>query len=220
MEFELLHDLESGRLRFKIDGKVIKDWQEANPTPDLMGTYLHFGTQQGTETRISRIVISSWDGSLETPWGAEDGNRQIRLLGRGGMDPDEAELTEEETPPETGIELRNGDRVSGEVVAIADRVVTLETDFGEFQLPVARLRRFALRTPEEAADPELCWKPLRQRGDVRAWFPGGGHITFKLLGLEEGKLIGASQTFGEAGFDLGAFSRIEFNLYRPTATSG
>jgi hypothetical protein len=49
-------------------------------------------------------------------------------------------------------------------------------------------------------------------GDVRAWFPEGGRITFRMDDLKDGKFTGFSQQFGTAEFDISAFERIEMNL--------
>ncbi len=213
LRFEILQDLTTGRFRLSIDGRVIDDWIEGAPSPEKMGAFLHFSADQGNGTRISRIMVTDWDGLIDGEWGENvaGGNRMFQLGGL--MEPEEEEPEEEE--PEPGIRLRNGDRVEGEIVEIREGVVRLKTVFNEFELPVNRLRSFALRTAEEAADPELRWEPIRRRGDVRAHFSDGGHVTFQLTALEDGRLVGASQTFGSGRFDLGAFSRIEFNLYPP-----
>ncbi len=51
------------------------------------------------------------------------------------------------------------------------------------------------------------------KGDVRAWWHDGGHVTFQLKAIDGNSVTGYSQSFGEQKFDLNAFSRIEFNIY-------
>ncbi|MCH7225311.1 hypothetical protein [Haloferula sp. A504] len=214
IRFEILQDLTTGRFRLMIDGRIIDDWQEAAPDPAKMGSFIHFLADHSNGTRISRIAITSWDGVVDGEWGQDRRNFGGRMFQFQNMDEPEPDESEASGPDESqGIKLRNGDLVDGEIVEIADGMVRLKTSFNEFELPVSRLRSFALRTAEEAANPELRWEPIRRKGDIRASFTDGGRLTFQLVGFEDGHLIGRSQTFGEARFDLGVFSSLEFNIY-------
>lgn len=204
---ELMQDLVSGRIRFVLDGRVVADWREPGPEAGNLGGALHFHSDNPGLLKISRIRMSSWDGIVEGEW-QEQG--AIFFDEEAVEEPPPAEVV-----PDASIVLRNGDRIEGDMQGIDAGLVNIQTEFKEIQLPVSRLRSFALRTAEEAADPELCWKPIRRRGDVRAWFADGGHITFQLDSVDQDSIRGNSQTFGEAEFDLAAFNRIEFNLYRP-----
>lgn len=201
---ELLHDMITGRIRFILGGRIVADWTEPAPGAGKLGSVLHFLSDSGKEIRISRIRVTSWDGIIEGKWQ------------EAGMDPfgeDEPEDDESKNLHPTGITLRNGDNIEGDTMGIENGLVKLKTELGEFELPVSRLRSFALRTAEEAANPELTWKPILRNGDIRAHFTEGDHITFQLIGLGEDSIRGKSQTFGEADFDLSTFNRLEFNLY-------
>ncbi|MEP4079709.1 hypothetical protein [Haloferula sp.] len=201
---ELLQDTVAGRVRFMLDGRVVADWRELAPGAGKLGGVVHFHSDSGKDLRVSRIRVASWDGTVEGKWR------------EGGVDPFGGEEPDEETkktPQPAGITLRNGDNIEGDTTGIKDGLVMLKTDLGEFELPVSRLRSFALRTAEEAADPELTWKPILRNGDIRAHFAEGDYITFQLTGFGKETIHGRSQTFGEAEFDLSAFERLEFNLY-------
>lgn len=204
---EILQDRISGRIRLMLDGRIAADWKEQAPNDKSMGSFLHFLGDMQSSIEISRIRITTWDGLIDGEW------KDVQMGLRGFQQP--AEGPKENEPEEEGILLRNGDRILGDAVGIEDGKVRLKTSFKEFSLPVSRLRTFALRSAEDANDPELCWKPIRRAGDIRAWFPHGGAFTFELIGIEDGKLTGRSQTFGDAAFDLDAFSRLEFNIYAP-----
>jgi small nuclear ribonucleoprotein (snRNP)-like protein len=204
---ELLLDRKSGQIRLVVDGRVAQDWTDGEADSIHGGDGMHFNTQDGTPFRVSRIEVTTWDGILE------------------GKPPeqDEGFLNEEDTPepePEqpmdpSRIRLRNNDQIAGKLLGIDDGRIRVEAPFGEMKLPVSRLRTFLLHTDEERENPDLgLWeKPIRRNGDIRAWFPDGGHITFRLLATGNGKLEGDSQTFGKASFDMTAFSRLEFNIH-------
>lgn len=204
---EILHDQLTGRIRFMLGGRVIADWREPAPGGGDPGGALHFEAQPGGAIRISRIRLTSWDGQIEGEW-QENGIEFI-----------DEDMGEEPAPKVeetgTGINLRNGDRVDGQIQGIENGIVKLASSYGEIELPVSRLRSFSLRTEEEAADPNLRWEPIKRAGDVTAWFTDGGRITFDLTGFEGDTVRAKSQTFGEAEFDLGAFTRIEFNIHLP-----
>lgn len=206
---ELLQDVEAGRFQLLIDGRMIGNWRDPAPEAGKLGTSVHFLCEQEAPLSISRIQLSSWDSQ---PDGQDPELAPFEQL--HPLD-DESEAEESTDSSPTPILLANGDRIEGKALGIGNHRVTIETTYKTFELPVSRVRSFALRTPEEAADPELTWKPRRRAGDIRASFTNGGHLTFELVGLGDTSLRGRSQTFGEAEFDLGVFSRLEFNLYRP-----
>jgi hypothetical protein len=106
------------------------------------------------------------------------------------------------------MELRNGDTIEGELLAIENGKVRLKTPFREVSLPVGALRSVALKP----VDLERC---KRENGDVRAWFPDGSSVVFRLDAVGEGTLSGSSQNFASSEFKMSAFSRIEFNIYEP-----
>jgi hypothetical protein len=208
VRLEILQDLTSGIVRFRVADRTLADWRDNDPNPEAMGSFLRFTNPSSEELRISRIRLTTWDGILEGGFTADADPFDFRIDSEPPPDP------QPEPGDQGGIALRNGDMVGGEMLGIRDGQVRLKTPFKEFSLPVSRLRDFPLRTEAEAADPELRWEPIRRNGDVRAWFADGGRVTFRLDTFANGKLTGTSQTFGEASFDLAAFQRIDFNLYR------
>jgi hypothetical protein len=106
------------------------------------------------------------------------------------------------------IELRNGDSIVGQILSIIDGMMTVKTPFREVKLPVEALRTVALKPAEF----ERC---KRENGDIRGWFPDGSFMVFRLDEVSEGLLTGYSQHFGTARFNMAAFNRIEFNIYKP-----
>ena len=51
------------------------------------------------------------------------------------------------------------------------------------------------------------------KGDIKAYFADGGHVTLDLKSIKDGKLVGSSENFGIGGFKTSAFSKILFNIY-------
>lgn len=204
---EILTDKTAGTIRMLVNDRIAADWVDINPPVGEFGGAVHFNSPDGTPIRVSRIDVTTWDGHLE--------GSAPNQMGLGWDSDDIVQPQEESTADPDRIRLRNNDMVSGKLLGIENGNVNLETPFGEVSLPVSRLRTFTLHTEEERDDWELGLYeiPKLYRGDVRAWFPDGGKITFQLEGVADGKLKGRAQPFGTAEFDQRAFSRIEFNLY-------
>ncbi|MCW1925300.1 hypothetical protein OKA05_22260 [Luteolibacter arcticus] len=204
---EMLVDRKTGLIRMLVNGRVAQDWTDPDPDAGLHGGGMHFSTQDNVQLRVSRIEVTSWDGVLEGKPPEQD---------EGFMDEDDTPQPETDVPVDpTRIRLRNNDQIAGEMLGIENSKVKLKTAFGEVNLPVSRLRTFALHTKEQRENWDLYQIPKRYNGDVRAWFPDGGCITFKLEDAGGGKLEGSAQSFGKASFEQKAFARIEFNLYAP-----
>lgn len=199
---EFYCDRKAGNFFLFIDGKVVARWNDPDLKDVPAGEVLHFVSQSGNLVRVSRLEVTEWDGYTDDTFKVEEGIQQ-RF---GGVDAP--------TPPpvvtlaDNEMQLRNGDVLTGEVLAIADGVVQVKTRFGEVKLPVSRLRTVALRPVDQEV-------PKIRNGDIRAWFPDGSRVVFRLDSASTDELTGYSQTFGTATFKMSAFNRIEFNLYDP-----
>jgi hypothetical protein len=195
---ELRASVKTGRVAIFINGRIVEVWSDPDFGKSGFGRGLHFVSSSTLPLRISDIGVAAWDGMLEqTPDPQPGMARQVI------PHPQQAAK-----PAEGRMELANGDTLPGEVISIQDGLIALKTPLGEFRLPVSRLRNVALK-PAEA---ERC---KRRNGDVRAWFPDGSSLVFRLDGCGNGTMTGSSQNFGSATFKLAAFSRIEFNIYSP-----
>lgn len=174
-----------------IDDVRIGTWTGPDDTK-LTGEWLHFVPQNDNPLRFSKISVSQWDGVLpreSEPNQGEDGDAQ------------------EDDSEGQQIRLANGDVVIGSVDGIEEGMAALTTPFGEVKVPVRFMRSVALITEKNEVRME--------KNDVRAWFHQGGYITLKLKSLDDKVLKGYSQAWGDAEFNLDAFSRIEFNIWRP-----
>jgi hypothetical protein len=186
VRLDLYVDRKTGSIGFYVDGQQTNVWTDDDPKLGNFGKWLHFVSEE-YPLRISNIRASVWTGDL--PENAEDEKAEDAIEEKGQV-----------------ILLQNGDTIIGEVGDIKDGILTVASQYGEIPVPVQRMRALDLAGDDYE-------EPIRKTGDVRAWLKEGGRITFRLDSFEDGKMQGYCQTFGEATFDLDAFSRLEFNIY-------
>lgn len=190
VRLELLVDTNAGTITMLVDGRTVGTWADKSPiTPAGASKLLFLSSHNYQEVRASRIRLSSWDGNLEAV-AAED--PAIKLIGSGASQQ---------------LLLRNGDVVQAEHLELKNGGANVETVYGDFRIPTSRIRSVA--SPKLPGNPPT---PRKMLGDVRAWFPNGGHLTFRLDQIKDAKATGFSQLFGTAEFDLNSFERIEMNL--------
>jgi hypothetical protein len=207
---EVRASVKSGKICLFVDGHIIDVWTDPDVVRNEMGSGIHFITQNESPVRISRIEVGAWDGEVDRLPVPQllGGIRQFGNQGLMELD-DEPEPAAPKTKPNSErMELRNGDTIVGEVLSILDGMITVKTPFREVKLPVETLRSVALKP----VDLERC---KRENGDVRAWFPDGSSLVFRLEAVTADSLTGFSQNFGTTNFKIAAFNRIEFNIYDP-----
>lgn len=193
----------TGRLCLYINKRIIEVWNDPDFARGKFGDTLQFISQNSMPMRISRIGVAAWDGQVsEMP---EPRPGMMRQWGMGAMG-EMPRTAPKKAVKEGRMELANGDSIEGDVLSIENGTITVKTPLGEVRLPVGRLRTIALPKVE-------LEEAIRRNGDVQAWFPDGGRITFRLDSVGDGTITGSSQNFGTATFKLAAFSRIEFNIY-------
>jgi hypothetical protein len=207
---EVRASLKSGKICLFVDGQIIDVWTDPDVARNEIGRGIHFITQNESPVQISRIEVGVWDGDVDQLPEPQvlGGLRQFGNQGMQEMEDEPQPPAPEEKPNTERMELRNGDTIAGEVVSIVDGMITVKTPFRDVKLPVGILRSVALKP----VDLERC---KRENGDVRAWFPDGSSIVFRLDAVDGENLTGFSQNFGTATFKLSAFNRIEFNIYDP-----
>jgi hypothetical protein len=193
------------RIALFINDQLIDVWDAPEVDSRANGTSLHFIDVASSPTKISNIRISEWDGVMDRMPTPQPGFRQF---GRMGTQDDQPKPESPDGPAEDRMKLANGDSLPGEVASITEGVISLQTPLGEINLPVSRLSSIALKQQNA----ERC---KRYNGDVRAWFPDGTSVVFRLDSGDGKKLNVFSQNFGDASFDTSAFNRIEFNIHSP-----
>ncbi len=201
---EVRASTKAGKISLYINGEIIENWSDPEFASNSFGKSIQFVSQNSLSVGVSRIEVGAWDGEIER---MPDRRfpQDFRGFGNG--------LLEEQPKPEPEIkskngrmEMRNGDSLAGEVIAVEGDLIRVKTPFREVKLPIESLRSLSLKP----VDLERC---IRKNGDVRAWFPDGASIVFRLNEVKGDTITGYSQNFGTANFKLAAFNRIEFNIY-------
>jgi transcription termination factor Rho len=104
------------------------------------------------------------------------------------------------------LRLNNGDKVSGAVKSIANGQVALVASFGEMNVPLERIVAIEFASAKSE-------RSRRNAADIQAVFPDRRRMTFGLDKLDEQNLVGMSETCGRITAALGAFRRVQFNIY-------
>jgi hypothetical protein len=203
---EIRASRKSNRIALTINDRIVEVWNDPDARKADFGKALHFISGSPQPLRISNIRVAPWDGVIDKMPEPQLGFGAMRFGLQPGIKPKTPPPPAAEKSKEERMELANGDSLTGEVTSIRDGTIAIKTPLGDVSLPVSRLRSLALK-PVEAE------RSIRRNGDVRAWFPDGSSIVFRLDECGDGTLTGSSQNFGSATFDLSAFTRIEFNIY-------
>lgn len=181
-EISVRADRKAKTVALLMDGALIQQWTDPAGL-DEGGTGMVLFVNQN-QHRLRNLRVMPWDGKIEAGGGEE----------------------EVVASAEDQIQFANGDRVTGEVLAIRDGEATVKSPYAELKIP---LERIVLLTFREANRE----RARRNAGDVQGLFRDGGQVTLNLVGLRDGLLEGESENFGQVGIKVGAFSRLRVNLY-------
>lgn len=199
---EICIDRKKGVFNLIVDGRSIAVWNDTEFKQGAFGGGLHFVADETSPMTLSRIEVSEWDGTVEhqpTPENLDAAEEEENH---------QKEPPKKEEPSPGRMTLRNGDTLVGEVLGIDKGIMRVKTSFQELKLPVSRLKTIALKPVDRE-------EAILKNGDVRAWFPDGSRVVFRLDAATPDGLQGFSQNFGNATFKPSAFNRVEFNLYDP-----
>jgi len=193
-QVEIRASRQTGLVCLFINEQLCEKWLDPDFKKDDFGSGLQFFAVSDQAHKISDIRVAKWDG-------VEEG----RPDARGGI----FERLRAQAAVNTlkdGMQLANGDFVSGEPMAIDDGIVTIKSPLGEVKLPVDRLRTLSLK----ALNSE---RAIRRNGDIRVYTKNGSRLVMRLEAVEEGRLVGLSQNFGQAFIGIDSIERIDFNIY-------
>lgn len=168
-----------------LDKVLVKQWTD---TDDFAGKGggVTFQSQGQGQIRISNISVTSWDGKLDDDSGATASSAEDLLR------------------------VTNGDKVSGNLRALAGNELALSTSFAEVKIPLERVSTilFAGKAAET---------PRRQTADITALFADSSRFTVTLEKLDDKGLTGNTEVCGRVTLPIDTFTRLRFNVYTPVA---
>ena len=125
VQMSIRFDKRAQTIALILDGVLVKQWRDPQGFVGK-GKGLAFAATMQSQSRISNLRVTEWDGQLPEQLGAPAGNA-----------------------PEDSIRLANRDMISGSVVAIQAGKAKMKATFGEVQIPVERIGRidFAVSKP-------------------------------------------------------------------------
>ena len=103
------------------------------------------------------------------------------------------------------IRFINHDQVAGKIAGIDQGKISLALGDTILQIPIDRVTQINFSGADFAAVPHGPW-------DVRAHFPRGGSICFRLEKWTDQEVSGQSDLFGTLAFQPGQIRQLEFNL--------
>jgi hypothetical protein len=184
MRFELRCNKEDATISLFADGKFVQRWKDSNA-----GGFVAKGTG---------IVFFS---QVE-PRSLKLSNIRVAEWD-GRFEPDSVT----NAPPDVDvIYLANKDKVLGKVESLGQDKANVTTKQAKLDIPISRITQ--IRFSREGG--------LTNSGsdDLRASFPGGETVVFKLEKWDGAQVTGTSQTFGSLAFDPKNIRQLQFNLHR------
>jgi hypothetical protein len=184
MHFEIRCNKEDATISLFADGKFIQRWKDTS--------------QGGFVAKGGGIVFFS---QVEA--------RSLRLSNirvtewDGRFEPDAS--TNAPTDMDV-VYLANRDKVFGKVVNLEETKATVETKQTKLDIPLERVTQIRFAKSESATN--------MLPNEVRATFPGGESVVFKLEQWSPSEVRGTSRTFGPLSFDPKNFRQVQFNLGR------
>jgi len=187
MRFEIRCNKEDATISLYADGKFIQRWKDSSP-----GGFVAKGGGivffSQVDTRALRLA-------------------NIRVSEWDGRFEPDAMAT---LPTDSDIIfLANRDKVFGKVLSIEPTKATVDAKQTKLDIPLERITQ--IRFAKSASETNLF------PGDVRASFPGGESVVFKLEewnATQTNGVRGVSRTFGNLAFDPQKIRQLQFNLDR------
>ncbi len=185
-EFELRCDRQSGGISLFADGRFISQWEDGQGYAGT-GSHLGFACQSsGSRLRVSDVVVTSWNGMVDSARSMEVEDRDIVLLSNGT------------------------DRYSGKVLALENGKFRIQGTYAEMQIPLSEVQeiRFAKKTTaakeeEEAED---------SRETVRLLFQPFGRLTVMPLEATPDRMKARHAAIGDLELDLRYSGLLEFSF--------
>lgn len=182
-EFELRCDRENNSIALFVNGHFVSQWEDAEGYAGT-GSHLSFACQNtSSRLRVSDVVISSWNGMMDSARSMDSEKSDVVLLTNGT------------------------DRFSGELVSIDNGELLLRGSYAELRIPVEdvqeiRFARDSVRAPDDDASANA----------VRLRLQPVGRITVAPVSATARIMKSRSSALGEIDIDLDYASILEFSF--------
>jgi hypothetical protein len=176
---------EDSALAMFVDNRLVQRWKDTVGFVGRGSGAVLFAQLDGPSIRISNLKVAHWEGDLN-------------------LEP----LTNAPATDDL-VYLVNHDRVNGRIQGVQDGRLTV-TPAGQnaLDIPIARVSQITLGAP-------LTNSPTLGSWQVRAFFAGGGVVSFDLAEWSKERVAGISRNFGPVDFDPQFIRQLQFNLDRP-----
>lgn len=189
--YEIYMSKKDGVFHIFRNGKLVNTFEDKQPKSTNFGSGLHLISSNKAPIRVKNLKLSKWSGHLPSEI---DKEAFAKLKGEGQR-----------------ILLKNGDILLGQVGAVTDGIMKIQTLYTPINLPIVRMRSIDLTTSD------IKDEPLMYANDIKCWFKSEGWIILKPISIKGDKLIAYHQAIGENEFDLKTFKRIDLNIYEESS---
>ena len=184
--FDLRSHREKAIFALLADGEVIASWKDARGFVARGSGVSFSASAHQSALSLSRILVTEWDGHLES------------------------ELESADNPSSDGLLLVNRDQPKGRVRGIRDEQIRFHLrNRLEVGIPLERVRQIYFHRPEEPGNKALADK------EIRVSLSGGGRLSFALTEWTKEVVRGVSSTFGPVEFKPDSVRLAAFNLNHP-----
>lgn len=180
--FDLRCDRENNNITLFVNGEYVNQWEDTRGYAGT-GEHLAFSCQNSSSRlRVSDVIVSSWNGMIDSARSMEAEDRDTILLSNGT------------------------DRFSGEITGLHDGHYHLKGSYAEMQIPSTEVEeiRFASDTRAEL--------PATSAKAVRIVLRPIGRLTLDPISSTANKLTGRHPALEELTVDLGYASLLEFSF--------
>ena len=183
-EFELRCDRETGMIILFANGRFVSQWEDHRGYV-ATGSHLAFAAQGvNSRLRVSDVVVTSWNGMMDSAQSMEAEDRDVILLTNGT------------------------DRFSGELSGLKDGMFRVKGSYAEMTVPQEDVQE--IRLAREKRTQENDEESSRQR--VRLLLQPYGRLTLRPLEANAERMNAHHLAMGELKIHLGYASLMEFSF--------
>lgn len=181
---EIRCDRLSGKVTVLVDGSFYAEWQDEGEVLSAGDRFFGIRSIQRANLQIMDLVVSEWNGMPDSARSMETEERDVLLLANGT------------------------DRISGQLLGLANEIFHVKTEFGDFQIPSSDVSEIHLATGTRA-------KPEKSESDdILVYLQPRGRITLTPHQGQGKDLTGSHSVLNELSIDLDYSYLIEFDPQR------